>query len=211
MRVMHMSFGMPLISAEHEPHLPALQFQRTPGRWPASAWIWWTASSTTMPSVTSVVVVLEAALAPLAAPDAERQPWPWLLVLLDDLLQLVAHRRDRSRDAPASGRPRPSCRSTLNVPHSASLSGKSSRKWPPRLSLRSSAARAIASEHGQQVAQVERRVPARVVLAVAADADRLGALACSSSSSSSACSHLVLRCARCRRRSCIISCSSCWI
>ena len=26
---MHISFGMPLISAEHEPHLPALQFQRT--------------------------------------------------------------------------------------------------------------------------------------------------------------------------------------
>ncbi len=29
MRVMHMSFGMPFTSAEHEPHLPALQFQRT--------------------------------------------------------------------------------------------------------------------------------------------------------------------------------------
>ena len=28
-RVMHMSRGLPLISAEHEPHLPALQFQRT--------------------------------------------------------------------------------------------------------------------------------------------------------------------------------------
>src|SRR5271170_598298 len=28
MRVMHISFGMPLISAEQEPHLPALQFQR---------------------------------------------------------------------------------------------------------------------------------------------------------------------------------------
>jgi hypothetical protein len=28
-RVMHISAGMPLISAEHEPHLPALQFQRT--------------------------------------------------------------------------------------------------------------------------------------------------------------------------------------
>ena len=28
-RVMHISCGMPLISAEHEPHLPALQFQRT--------------------------------------------------------------------------------------------------------------------------------------------------------------------------------------
>src|SRR5688572_26423147 len=27
-RVMHMSLGMPLISAEQEPHLPALQFQR---------------------------------------------------------------------------------------------------------------------------------------------------------------------------------------
>ena len=26
---MHISFGLPLISAEHEPHLPALQFQRT--------------------------------------------------------------------------------------------------------------------------------------------------------------------------------------
>ena len=25
---MHISFGMPLISAEHDPHLPALQFQR---------------------------------------------------------------------------------------------------------------------------------------------------------------------------------------
>ena len=28
-RVMHISRGLPLISAEHEPHLPALQFQRT--------------------------------------------------------------------------------------------------------------------------------------------------------------------------------------
>src|SRR5262245_35120543 len=28
-RVMHISFGLPLISAEHEPHFPALQFQRT--------------------------------------------------------------------------------------------------------------------------------------------------------------------------------------
>jgi hypothetical protein len=29
MRVMHISRGRPLISAEHEPHLPALQFHRT--------------------------------------------------------------------------------------------------------------------------------------------------------------------------------------
>src|ERR1700739_4865136 len=27
-RVMHMAFGIPLISAEQEPHLPALQFHR---------------------------------------------------------------------------------------------------------------------------------------------------------------------------------------
>src|ERR1022692_547558 len=29
MRVMHISFGLPLISALHEPHRPALQFHRT--------------------------------------------------------------------------------------------------------------------------------------------------------------------------------------
>src|SRR5882672_11345688 len=28
-RVMHRSLGLPLISAEHDPHLPALQFHRT--------------------------------------------------------------------------------------------------------------------------------------------------------------------------------------
>ena len=50
MRVMHMSRGLPLISALHEPHLPALQFQRT-ARSPAwVAWSVWITSSTTMPS-----------------------------------------------------------------------------------------------------------------------------------------------------------------
>src|ERR1017187_7758453 len=39
MRVMHMSFGMPLISAEHEPHLPALQFQRHARSLACVAWI----------------------------------------------------------------------------------------------------------------------------------------------------------------------------
>ena len=32
-RAMHISRGLPLISAEHEPHLPALQFQRTARSW----------------------------------------------------------------------------------------------------------------------------------------------------------------------------------
>ena len=37
-RVMHMRRGLPLISALHEPHLPALQFQRH-ARSPA--WVAW--------------------------------------------------------------------------------------------------------------------------------------------------------------------------
>ncbi len=50
MRVMHMRRGLPLISALHEPHLPALQFQRQ-ARSPAwVAWSVWITSSTTMPS-----------------------------------------------------------------------------------------------------------------------------------------------------------------
>ena len=54
-RVMHISRGRPLISAEHEPHLPALQFHRT-ARSPA--WVAcrrWMMSSTTSPSLTSTV------------------------------------------------------------------------------------------------------------------------------------------------------------
>ena len=52
---MQSSRGLPLISALHEPHFPALQFQRT-ARSPAwVAWIRWSASSTTSPSETSTV------------------------------------------------------------------------------------------------------------------------------------------------------------
>jgi hypothetical protein len=51
-RVMHSSRGRPFTSALHEPHLPALQFQRT-ARSPAwVAWTRWTASRTTSPSST---------------------------------------------------------------------------------------------------------------------------------------------------------------
>ena len=54
-RVMHSSRGRPLISALHDPHLPALQFQRT-ARSPA--WVAcsrWMMSRTTSPSFTSTV------------------------------------------------------------------------------------------------------------------------------------------------------------
>ena len=54
-RVMHISRGRPLTSALHEPHLPALQFQRT-ARSPAwVAWSRWMASRTTSPSSTCTV------------------------------------------------------------------------------------------------------------------------------------------------------------
>ena len=53
-RVMHINRGIPLISAEHDPHFPALQFQRQARSFACSAWIWCTASSTTMPSENSV-------------------------------------------------------------------------------------------------------------------------------------------------------------
>src|SRR6266480_6995922 len=51
-RVMHINRGRPLISAEQEPHLPALQFQRQARSLACSAWILLTASSTTIPSET---------------------------------------------------------------------------------------------------------------------------------------------------------------
>src|SRR3954454_20262086 len=69
-RVMHMSFGMPLISAEHDPHLPALQFHRQAKSPACVAWIWWTASRTTMPSPTSAVYGLNSP--PCLSP---RQMW----------------------------------------------------------------------------------------------------------------------------------------
>ena len=50
MRVMHISRGLPLISAEHEPHLPALQFQRQARSGASVAWIRWMTSRTTSPS-----------------------------------------------------------------------------------------------------------------------------------------------------------------
>ncbi len=50
MRVMHMSDGRPLISAEHEPHLPALQFHRQARSGALVAWTRWMTSSTTSPS-----------------------------------------------------------------------------------------------------------------------------------------------------------------
>ena len=54
-RVMQLSRGMPLISIEHEPHLPALQFHRTAR---SDAWVACSrcsTSRTTSPSLTSTL------------------------------------------------------------------------------------------------------------------------------------------------------------
>ena len=55
MRVMHSRRGMPLISALQEPHLPALQFQRTARSPDWVACRRWMTSRTTSPSLTSTV------------------------------------------------------------------------------------------------------------------------------------------------------------
>ena len=52
-RVMHSSRGRPLISAEHDPHLPALQFHRTARSPVCVCCSRWMMSSTTSPSFTS--------------------------------------------------------------------------------------------------------------------------------------------------------------
>src|SRR5579872_4854072 len=100
-RVMHIRRGRPLISAEHDPHLPALQFQRTAKSFACVAWMRCTTSSTTMPDSTSVVKslkpppeasprqILNVAVA-ILTPDSSL-----LRLLLDHLFQLIGHRLDR--------------------------------------------------------------------------------------------------------------------
>ena len=72
-RHMHISLGRPLISAEHDPHLPALQFHRTARSGACSAWMRCTASSTTMPSRDLGAVVLKPPLP--GVPGSLRQIW----------------------------------------------------------------------------------------------------------------------------------------
>src|SRR5438874_4708492 len=84
-RVMHIRRGLPLTSAEHEPHLPALQFQRQARSGACVAWIWWTASRTTMPSPTSAVYGLNW---PPLAPPRQMLNVAWAMMDLDFRLQI---------------------------------------------------------------------------------------------------------------------------
>src|SRR4051812_19624999 len=92
MRVMHMRRGLPLISAEQEPHLPALQFQRHARSLACVAWIWWIASRTTIPSETSVGYSTNFPCVPSPRQTLKVAFAMVLLHLLDNRFQL---RRDR--------------------------------------------------------------------------------------------------------------------
>ncbi len=90
---MHISFGMPLISAEHEPHLPALQFQRTARSWPAPLG---SGGRRRAPPFLREAgwIVLELPAGRVAAPDAKHGPIAHIH-LLDDLFHSVGQRHDR--------------------------------------------------------------------------------------------------------------------
>src|SRR2546429_4028378 len=72
MRVMQPSAGLPLISIEQEPHLPALQFHRIArsGAW--VAWSRWMMSRTTSPSLTSTS---KSSNCPPAASPRQTRKW----------------------------------------------------------------------------------------------------------------------------------------
>src|ERR1043165_932902 len=107
---MHSSRGLPLISAEHEPHLPALQFQRTARSGACVACSRWMMSRTTSPSFTSTTKSCRSpdessprhtrncALYPMSGfpPRVPRQFLAGLVLLqladLEELEQLLAHR-----------------------------------------------------------------------------------------------------------------------
>src|SRR5687767_9624146 len=108
---MHMSFGWPLISALHDPHLPALQFHRTARSGACVAWMRCTTSRTTIPS--SVGTLKSTNAPPELSPrqtfirtsvtsllracrrDGLESDLAGRLVLADDRTQLRRHTRQR--------------------------------------------------------------------------------------------------------------------
>src|SRR5712692_10203594 len=173
---MHISLGCPLISAEHEPHFPALQFQRTARSGACSAWILWTASSTTIPSPASTVYSLSSPPPP---------PLP-------SGLGLRAPRKIRKRRCSLTSRPfldelheiggklglrLPADRHPISLWMQHDLAALLLRIRVGVIAARVTAAALRALErgahrhlrHGQERPQVERRVPARIVLPAARD------------------------------------------
>src|SRR5262249_8364936 len=122
---------------------------------------------------------------PPSSSPSNRRPWRrrarcgrsrWaLLVLLDDLLQIVGHLGKRL--APELHAPVGSL-----LAHQVELAGRRILVGVIVAEVRAAAFLALDRAArdglgaGQKVPQIERRVPAGVVLAIALDADRLGAL-----------------------------------
>ena len=170
---MHISRGLPLISAEHEPHLPGLAVPaaREVGRLLGLDLVHGVEHDHALADLGRVVVLNSPALA-VAAPDAKRRlrSWSDRLVSLprDSPVQtsvrpavgqighvalLIAHFISSITCFSSAGiggigtrstciRRPPRARHDVELAELGALSGKSSRKCPPRLSLRSIAARA---------------------------------------------------------------------
>jgi hypothetical protein len=86
MRVMHMSDGRPLISAEQEPHLPALQFQRQARSGASVAWTRWMTSRTTSPSWAGITYSVNSP--PVSSPRQTRMVTSplWLLRMISSAI-----------------------------------------------------------------------------------------------------------------------------
>src|SRR5207244_4988838 len=151
-------------------------------------WIWCTASSTTMPSVISVVYSRKSPARPsppqirnvavLSRPPLPRraEASSALLILVDDPLQLGRHLRNRlTRDrhlataalANDEVQPPPALDFLRTV--------FAKMRAPALFSLEARTGDRL--RHGEEVGQVERRVPAGVVFTIAAHSDARRAIA----------------------------------
>src|SRR5262245_57182044 len=173
---MHISRGRPLISALHEPHLPALQFHRT-ARSPACvAWTRWIASSTTSPVSTSTSKSWRSP--PDWSPRHSRmfRVYAISVSLLEERGQVVRHHRQGLRGevdavARAVDRERDVQRAPPLVEAGVVVAGVTAARL---LALEGGLRDALGDQ--QHVAQVDRQVPARVVLPVPAHREVLGPL-----------------------------------
>ena len=175
MRVMHMSRGLPLTSALQEPHLPALQFQRTARSFACCAWIAWITSSTTMPFADGDAVVSKLAALGVAAPH------PHMDLLLSHYFFSSSSAFNSSGISGSGSWARASSpffirTITLTLANFASVLGKSSRVWPPRLSFRFDRGQGRRFGERQQRMQIQGEMPAGIVVPVAFDFDLVGAL-----------------------------------
>src|SRR5881296_4079918 len=169
---MHINRGRPLISAEQEPHLPALQFQRTARSGACSAWILWTASSTTIPSPASRTYSFRSPDARVPRKIRNRRCSLTSRPFLDELREVGGQRGLRF----------PADRHVVSVAFHDHLLALNPRIGVGVIAARVAAAALLALERrahrhlgdGEERTEVECRVPRRVVLPAARHAGALG-------------------------------------